>query len=1398
MSKGISPWIGWGISTLLLLWMNRKNKNKGDTTNQQPSKFTEHTGSQIGNCIPVVLGRVMIKNPLISYYGDYSWKQYTEEYGMHSKLNVVSLIWPILLGIIAYLVTPSKHAVFTNTGGGTALDVENGAKKAIMISTIISALTALLMWLFNRHAGRVTIQKGFKYYLGWQHILCWTGDNFGLKRIWMNVYDTNVEQSTVTGVWQPQNIAWKSDNLTGLVARIDDEEMFGGVDEGGGFTGSLHFYFGTDVQPFDAWMVEQMYQSSNVPTNLKGLTPKYPMFVTCVINDTSDYSSQPTPTPTPTPQDPLKIVVLGDSVSSGYPYTSNKPSVSDDIYSWTHYFRNLSGFDVINSAIAGDNSAQMLARFQADVLAYQPDYLILETGGNDYPNFGANYLQQTKDNIDAMLSLCAANNIKVIFLCCTIPTNMPLNSGGFPHNAQERTEWRDYLNDVMFHEVSSGASSRAAILYYEAIWSSYNTIDYSYMYDAGHPNMAGYEKIGNFIYEKLQYLDDRTVNPVVPVAPVKANEVAGGAYIGKQSTVPEMWFEVVNYPSTLKDNYVSDLERLFINKVNYLNDIVKQTANVEGIPSGATQEYNDLQNEINSLNVSNLNPARLAALNLLNVLSSDLELYRRVEKLYNLLVHGVWILGRIGDDCNPAEVIYEILINSDWGCNYDANIDVIDMDSLLMLGATCEEEGLGISCFINNTAQAYVYIDKILNHINAVKYDSNVTGKLTFKMIRNDYEVQKLKIFNPSNCESLDFTRIDWSETASSVSVNFTLAENKYIEAQLVVSDVANPLITNLYNEFNIDGTYFTEPKNARIMAQTQLLSAAYPLSAVNFVCNRYGYDLNIGEPIVVNWDFYGISKQIFRVTDIDYGTLTDGKITITAMEDVFGFDQTDYSFSPSPVWTDPEEDPEDISNYLFFEYPYEMAKDLNTYVYAYAAQPSIETIQWYVWRRLGANYSMRSTSNKWSMMGRMRYGYDEAYDDNDTIGFEIVDVPNNSVKDLDDKIALINSNPYMYTNKSGLNLLECNGEIMSYSGIDLLPNGNYRVYGVVRGVYDTVPKKHLAYDVIHFLDYGLNVNLSSYVCASGFTSQESLELTTSSQTKAQTFDINKTVNFETVRRTESPSIMGNLKFGADRGTFTTLDYNFPAGTAFCHDIIFTFKARDKFNDSLIKGQGDASITVPTTQKNVIYFKSNSNDYEIMYDAYDINMNPPTLESFTFKWAEFCQKMGQRVRDNNTVYLEVKTYDPVKNLYSYDHYEKQIIMLPPILVGVVASVNDVQTFADSIVYDNTVMQIPTVPTVCSGFSLDYERAALIFIGTQNTNGDFLSLDGNLYDISSIAYRIDGATETPPNSGNYVASVHQVNIDDYYIFRTNYTGLNANPDYYQKLPNIGFVKYSIYP
>ena len=86
-----NSFIGWGVSTLLLWLFNRHNRSGSDTSQTAANNTTNNTNT-IGNPVPFVLGRGMIKNPLVSYYGDFSYRIYTEEYGMHTKFNWASLI----------------------------------------------------------------------------------------------------------------------------------------------------------------------------------------------------------------------------------------------------------------------------------------------------------------------------------------------------------------------------------------------------------------------------------------------------------------------------------------------------------------------------------------------------------------------------------------------------------------------------------------------------------------------------------------------------------------------------------------------------------------------------------------------------------------------------------------------------------------------------------------------------------------------------------------------------------------------------------------------------------------------------------------------------------------------------------------------------------------------------------------------------------------------------------------------------------------------------------------------------------------------------------------------------------------------------------------------------------
>lgn len=73
---------------------------------------------------------------------------------------------------------------------------------------------------------------------------------------------------------------------------------------------------------------------------------------------------------------------------------------------------------VRNAGVAGNRTSHMLARFDADVLAYAPDLCVILGGTND---FNQVTLSETKTNIQALVARCRGARIAPIL--CTVPPN---------------------------------------------------------------------------------------------------------------------------------------------------------------------------------------------------------------------------------------------------------------------------------------------------------------------------------------------------------------------------------------------------------------------------------------------------------------------------------------------------------------------------------------------------------------------------------------------------------------------------------------------------------------------------------------------------------------------------------------------------------------------------------------------------------------------------------------------------------------------------------------------------------------------------------------------------------------------------------------------------------------
>ena len=117
-----------------------------------------------------------------------------------------------------------------------------------------------------------------------------------------------------------------------------------------------------------------------------------------------------------------KLLILGDSISAGYGLKESE--------NWVQLLENslkLSGIElkIINSSISGDTTIGGLSRIENDLRKYNPNYVLVELGGNDalrgYP------IEKIKSNLLKIIEASLAVGANPIIMQIRIPPNYGKN-----------------------------------------------------------------------------------------------------------------------------------------------------------------------------------------------------------------------------------------------------------------------------------------------------------------------------------------------------------------------------------------------------------------------------------------------------------------------------------------------------------------------------------------------------------------------------------------------------------------------------------------------------------------------------------------------------------------------------------------------------------------------------------------------------------------------------------------------------------------------------------------------------------------------------------------------------------------------------------------------------------
>ena len=271
---------------------------------------------------------------------------------------------------------------------------------------------------------------------------------------------------------------------------------------------------------------------------------------------------------------------------------------------------------------------------------------------------------------------------------------------------------------------------------------------------------------------------------------------------------------------------------------------------------------------------------------------------------------------------NPAHIIYECLTNSEWGRGLPAS--ALNVASFTQAADTLFEEGFGLCLRWTRRENLQAFIQTVIDHIGAAIYADRETATITLKLIRFDYEPTTLPIYT-TDSGILEIKEAESSALGPAVNevvveyVDPVTGETRTVNQQNLASLQASRGVFN-----SLKKSYPGLPTNglARRVGQRDLRINAMSLRRFKITMDRRAWRIAPASVFRLSDVVRGVGEMVVRVGAVEDGTLTNGTITITAVQDVFSLPTSSFIGNEPPNWVQPNTKPE-LKEHRAFELPY-------------------------------------------------------------------------------------------------------------------------------------------------------------------------------------------------------------------------------------------------------------------------------------------------------------------------------------------------------------------------------------------------------------------------------------------------------------------------------------------
>ncbi|MDQ7965921.1 phage tail protein [Pseudomonas plecoglossicida] len=510
----------------------------------------------------------------------------------------------------------------------------------------------------------------------------------------------------------------------------------------------------------------------------------------------------------------------------------------------------------------------------------------------------------------------------------------------------------------------------------------------------------------------------------------------------------------------------------------------------------------------------------------------------------------------VGDDANPAYVIYEFLTDQRFGASISKPlVDVATFESVAQI---LLNEGYGVSGVVASSKAASDIVDDLLKIINGNLVTDAATGKLKLKIVREDYNISTLPVVDASNIKSLsNFNRGSLDTAVNEVKIKYLSIADGFTERTATAQNLGLRIHKGDSDGVSYDTPSVSTAALAAKIAQREMRPLSVPLASCVVECNRSMFDAEMCDVVLLSWPPLKVENMVMRVMGVDLGSLEDSTIKLSLTQDVFGVTNTVYSDGSDKTWVKPTFEPSNPPSLQIVEAPaiFNATAGLTRSLLVLAEQPSAGQQYKLLTRQYGegwADHSDSAFTPVFELVESMPAGVWSAVD-GPIIRGNIDELDTYSVSE----------------NRQALGIMWIDGEWLSYESTIQLTNTTCQLKNIRRGLFGSIPSEHQSGQKIWAVSEGHGITNGQF--AAGSTVY--LKTLVQTQTRRQTMDEVTEQTYAVQGTNDQPFPPGYLRVNGGEGGEIS-------GSA-----TLTWRARNGVSQEVVFYDDDISRASPATHE---------------------------------------------------------------------------------------------------------------------------------------------------------------------------------------------------------------------